>query len=167
MPTPTYVAIAKQVLTGTQASVTFSAIPSTYTDLLLVASARSSNNGNVFGQLIIAPNNGSFSFTEVYGSGSAATPWRSTNGSGYGAAGSTATANTFGNHEIYIPNYAGSTYKPLGNTGVGETNATAAFMSINAGLYSSTTAISSLVITIDAGSIASGSRFDLYGIKNS
>ena len=38
----TYTLIAHTELTGTQASVTFSSIPATFTDLLLVGSARTS-----------------------------------------------------------------------------------------------------------------------------
>lgn len=163
----TYFAIAKNVLTSNQSSVTFSSIPQTYTDLLLLASARSSTNGQIFGSIFLSPNSGLTRFTEIYGSGTALVSWSDLSHSGYGAAGSTSTSNIFGNHEIYIANYSNTSIRKfISSTGVGENNATAAYMSINASSYNFTTAITSLVITIDGGNIASGSRFDLYGIKN-
>jgi hypothetical protein len=54
----------------------------------------------------------------------------------------TATANTFGNTEFYIPNYTSSNYKSFSVDGVTENNATAAF-ALYAGLWSNTAAITS------------------------
>lgn len=48
MPTPTYDLIASNVLTGSVSSVTFSSIPSTYRDLVLVANLTSTiSNGGI------------------------------------------------------------------------------------------------------------------------
>jgi len=175
MPTPTYVAIAKTVLTTTQSSITLNSIPSTYTDLLLVVSARNDSASVGIENIRLRPNNSTslvYSFTIGY---SSPPNGASTNSSGnnniniYGNPGGSTTANTFGNIEIYIPNYTSSTNKPISYTSVGENNdATMTFANvIGAGLWSDTTTISSIVLQSSSGSFVSGSRFDLYGIKNS
>jgi hypothetical protein len=79
----------------------------------------------------------------------------------YVTSGNTSTANTFGNAEIYIPNYAGSTFKPFWVDSVSENNATLSFQRLSANLWSNTAAITS--ITFSSG-IAEHSTFTLYGI---
>lgn len=167
MPTPTYVALDKVVLTATQSSITFTAIDNSYTDLIILCSARatlSSVNLNI-------KLNGSFttdSGTNITGDGSAAA---SSNTIGRSVAGgvtiSSDTANTFASTELYFPNYAGSTYKVISATSARETNATAATIAATAFLYQQTSAISEIQLIPSSGSFVSGSRFDLYGIKNS
>ena len=79
---------------------------------------------------------------------------------------STDTASVFGNAEIYIPNYAGSTAKSLSGDSVTENNATTAYTNLAAGLYTGTSAITSLTLIPDANSFAQYSSFYLYGVKN-
>lgn len=172
MPSPTYVALAKTVLTADQTTITFNSIPSTYTDLLLVASIRTTAPA-VTGNAFLRVNNDATSiYSQTYfrGDGSTAASGRFTTTSfqdASAAVGDTATANTFSNHEYYIPNYAGSTNKVISMTAVGETNAaTGVYIVANAGLYSSTTAVSRLDLIFNTRDAKSGSRFDLYGIKN-
>lgn len=167
MPTPTYVALAKTVLTGTQQTITFSSIPSTYTDLLVLISARITPSTN-YGVCRIRPNGSTTNDTvrELYNQDGIAGSSFDTDFNFY-APGATATSNTFCNVEIYIPNYAGSTNKVLSWTQVSENNSTTSYyMAANAGLWSNTAAITSLDI-FQTTNFASGSRFDLYGIKNS
>jgi hypothetical protein len=171
MPTPTYVAIAKTVLTGTQASVTLSAIPSTYTDLLLVVSARS-DFASAADWITIQFNSQTTGYSNryLYGDGSSVLSSSSTYNivARNTAPGSTATSNTFCNMEVYMPNYTGSTYKVASVSAVSENNnATAAYIYAGAALSSNTAATASIFIDCDNGSFVSGSRFDLYGIKNS
>jgi hypothetical protein len=174
MPTPTYVAIAKTVLSADQTDVTFSAIPSTYTDLLLVISARSSDTGNV-DRLKITVNASATNYSNnyVYANGTTATAGTLSGGNTYiqmwGITANGATANSFGNAEVYLPNYTGSTNKVLSVTGAAENNsATAYYEGITAGLWSNTSAITSITLDPVVGAdFKSGSRFDLYGIKNS
>ena len=82
--------------------------------------------------------------------------------------GSTATSNTFGNSELYIPNYAGSTNKSSSADAVAESNTTTVFAYLNAALWSSTAAITSITLTPDAGgaNFVQYSTATLYGIKN-
>jgi len=169
MPSPTYVAIAKQVLTGTQASVTFSAIPATYTDLMILCSVRTDRASTVdytkirFNGATVDTNLHSI---VLYSDGATVTSTASILVGRVDAANN--TANTFTNMEIYIPNYAGSTTKPVSSTSTSEDNSTTnAYAQITATLFNDTTAISSITLLNTVGSFVSGSRFDLYGIKNS
>ncbi|CAB4222006.1 hypothetical protein UFOVP1649_5 [uncultured Caudovirales phage] len=75
------------------------------------------------------------------------------------------TASTFGNAEFYIPNYAGSNYKSASFDGVGENNATQAWMGLGAGLWSNTAAINQLTLTVAGGTTyLTYSSASLYGI---
>ena len=175
MPTPTYVAIAKTVLTGTTGTVTFSIIPQTYTDLLLVVSARDAGaSANVTSMDIRFAGITSSVYTDTqlyaYNTTPASTRVTSQNTLLQGfVPRDSATANTFGSFELYIPNYTGSTNKLGSMTSVAEANSTTNIqwgISLDAGLMSNTTAVDSISIIFGTGAV-SGSRFDLYGIKNS
>lgn len=174
----TYVALAKSVLTSNQASVTFNSFSSAYTDLIIVYSARGTES-QVNTDIYVTFNGGTsgYSTTMLYISG-ATTPASSRVSSSakiegyYAINANTATSNTFGNGEIYIPNYNGTTQKPVSISSVGENNssATQAMDSVYAGLSNLTSAITSITIsffTTGGTSILSGSSFYLYGIKSS
>jgi hypothetical protein len=156
---------------GGVSSVTFSSIPGTYTDLLLKISARDGRAGlavsdirfNINGSGVGTDISGKY----VYGSGSSAASTTITTGELAFGNGDGATASTFGNAEIYIPNYATSNYKGISSDSVAETNATAGYQLLLAGLYGSTSTISSIAMTPFSGNFAQYSTFYLYGIKNS
>lgn len=172
MPTPTYVALAKTVLTGTQATIEFTAITGTYTDLILLCSPRG-DAANSTRSMTMQFNSSAVSYSDrrVYGTGAAA----ASDSNVYGtdeiyigeAASAGGTTNTFSSVEIYIPNYAGNTNKAISISSVSEQNSTTAYAQAIAGLWSNTAAITSIKFFIQSGNFASGSRFDLYGIKNS
>jgi hypothetical protein len=169
----TYTLISSNVLTTTTASVTFSSIPATYTDLLIKLSLRSNSGsaGGGGGWLRFNSVAGTaYSSTDVRGNGSAAASSRDTSSSlfyfTFSVGGTTATANTFSSGDLYIPSYTVAQNKPIGTAFAYETNATAALIQNYAGLFSNTSAISSLNINCDAGDWVSGSSFYLYGISN-
>lgn len=172
MATPTYVAIAKTVLTGTTTNVTFSSISSTYTDLVLLISARSNNSGIDNTELIFNGDSSTiYSFTRVSGNGATAA---SANLPTQGKAvvgwtdSTTETTNTFTSFEVYIPNYTSTTNKQISSTSAYENNSTTAYITGMANLYRNTSAITNILIQTNSGNgFVSGSRFDLYGIKNS
>jgi hypothetical protein len=160
-------------------SIDFTSIPTTYTDLLIKTSLRDGITGGAQTAQLIYFNsdNGtsSWSYTYLRGSGSAAST-AAGNPGGYAGSytgeydGSTATANTFSNSEIYIPNYTGSQKKSFSVDAVQETNATAAYSHLVAGLWSAaggTAAINAVHITSAAGNFVQYSTAYLYGIKNS
>jgi hypothetical protein len=170
----TYTLISSNVLSSSAASVTFSAIPGTYTDLVLRISGRSDDSANPQGsiRLYINGNTSSvYSFTRLTGNGSTTATY--TSGSGtelyftFGLSTAQSTSNTFGNAEIYIPSYTSSTNKPMSGFQAMETNSSTAFMGVTAGLTRITSAITTIEVTTNAGNFVSGSSFYLYGIKNS
>jgi len=163
----TYQLIASNVLSSAAASVTFSAIPATYTDLVVRCSVRLDGSYSMLGITFNASTT-SRSTTELQGNGAAAASNRWTTLNVRGANDSAYTASTFGSAEFYIPNYAGSVNKCASGFGTQETNATGSLMSANALLWSNTTAISSIQLQNPQGAnFVSGSSFYLYGIKNS
>ena len=173
----TYTLISSNTLSASAASVTFSSIPATYTDLVIRLSARGDDSGTVLSGIYLVFNNDSgstttYSDTILSGSGTAATSSRDSSvglmDTGYTNVGSTATANTFSNAEIYIPSYTVSQSKPMSIFGVEENNATTAYRSVVAGLYRVNTAISTIKLQSKSSTnFVSGSSFYLYGIKNS
>ena len=150
----TYTLISSNVLTGSAASVTFSSIPSTYTDLVLKTSIRMSNGGATDSVLDIELNGSTaanYSNTNLRGDGSTAGSNRYTTTTGfpyvrftYSTNGSATTANTFNNGEVYFPNYAGSANKVISNFSVLENNATASGINAGAGLWQVTSAINQI-----------------------
>ena len=149
------------------ASIDFTSIPSTYTDLCLKISGRSSSHdGTSWAGLAITFNGNAVTGKRLYGVGSGTPASDSTTPFGGAISGDTATASTFGNEEIYIPNYAGSAYKSASIDAATETNATAALLMLNAALWSYTAAINQITVTPAAGSFVQYSTAYLYGVKN-
>ena len=173
-----YEAVAAQVLNSTAASVVFSNIPQTHTDLVLIISARESG-GAAFQRILFSFNDPAQStpinsrYLAAWDVGSlvfgAASANSTTNAvSAYGVCQDlNTTANTFGNLEVLFPNYAStSANKSWSWSGVSESAGTALpVLSAGAGLWSSTSAISKLTIATPAPSgFAANSSFFLYGI---
>jgi hypothetical protein len=172
----TYTLIKGETLASSAASYTFTAIPSTFTDLVLRYSARH-NNAFSISQVLITFNGdtaANYSETVVYGTSTAAASGRQSGMSAidfnYVDADS-ATANTFSSNELYIPNYTISANKPMSWAGVTENNATtnnSAVIVANASLWRNTATISSITLTAAASrNFLTGSSFYLYGISKS
>jgi hypothetical protein len=159
--------IATVTAASAQANLEFTAIPATATDLFLVVSVRSARAGQTDDDCLIEFNGSSanLSARELRGSGSAATSASRTIIPITFMPAATATSNTFANASVYIPNYSGSTNKSLSVDGVGENNATAAFQNITAGLWSSTSAITSILMkSATANNFVAGSTASLYAV---
>jgi hypothetical protein len=168
----TYTLISSNTLSSTTATVTFSAIPSTYTDLILNVSARSSQSGASASGLRIAFNGtNTASNTQLQGDGVSVYTARATGGSLQVIGlinGPTSLATTFSSQEIYIPNYTNTVIKPFSTFAVQENNITEAYTEIFANLQNQTQAITSITASVTAGaSFVSGSSFYLYGISKS
>jgi hypothetical protein len=168
----TYTLIASNTLASSAAAITFSSIPSTYTDLVLRFSARI-DAATLDRELRLIFNSDTttlYSDTVLRGTSATVTTFRDINAT-YTAAGrvpgSTTTSNTFNNVEIYIPRYTVSQNKTASVFSAREDNIASpsnyAFLSSD--LYRSTTAISSIEISPTADNFVSGSSFWLYGIK--
>ena len=150
---------------GGAASMDFTSIPATYTDLTLKVSARNTT-ATLDCYINFNGSNTNLSRRVLYGNGSSATSGSGSDGYVIWLSQSTDTASTFGNAEIYIPNYAGSTNKSFCADSVTENNSTQAYQFFQAGLWSNTAAITQ--VTLYSGStFAQYSTATLYGIKNS
>lgn len=163
---------------GSTGAVDFTSIPSTYTDLCIKWTTRTTNS-NLFGVDFIYFNGSQTSYTParvIEGTGSGRSSY--TQSTDYGAnldsIGNSATANTFSNNEMYIPNYAASNNKSFSIDAVGENNGTTAYSQLIAGLWSSSSAINRITFSTSSTSLTGQpsvfymqySTFYVYGVKN-
>ena len=169
-----YVLLERIELNASAASIVFSNIPqSGYTDLKVVINARSDRAANQ--DTVIYKFNSSassYSYRQLYGgAGGGGIVTGSASGTpAYQVLGvfpaTNNTASTFGNQELYIPNYAGSTNKSTSSDSVAENNAATHFqLDLIAGLWSNTAAITSIQFTTEnAANFVQYSTFSLYGL---
>ena len=166
----TYTLIASSTVgSGGAANIEFTSIPQTYTDLLVLASARSTRNSDTVDDLVIRFNGSTTSYTSkrLYGTGSSVVSDSPTDIRGFAVA-DNSTGSTFSNNQFYIPNYtSNSTYKSVSVDGVNENNATTAYSVLDAGLWSNNSAITSITLLANNGNLMQYSTAYLYGIKNS
>jgi len=151
---------------GGATDITFSSIASTYTDLVVKGSLRGARS-DFYDSLDVEFNGTAGSSRYLYGDGTSAGSATFTTRIRVQLTGSTATANTFANFEMYVPNYASSNYKSTSIDAVGENNATDAYANLSAGLWSSTSAITSIKLYFPTYNMLQYSTAYLYGIKNS
>lgn len=159
---------------GGTTSFTFSSIPQTYTDLCIKISDRGNRSGTFYSNAGLKINNDTsaiydWKWLRDY-SGTVASlsstndidlEWYDPSTSG--------DASTYGNLEIYIPNYTSSNYKSITYDSVVPQNSTNCFIVLSTYLYRSTNAITSLVIygTSNNYTLQQYTTATLYGIKNS
>jgi len=156
----TYEPIATTTLSSAAASVTFSSISGSYTDLVLVSNWTVSTQNNLL-MTFNSDTGSNYSETVLLGDGSSATSSRQTSATsirvGFAGSASSKVINI-----INIQNYSNATtYK----TTVYRWNSEE-YVSARVGLWRNTSAITSIVLTASTGNIASGSTFSLYGIKS-
>jgi hypothetical protein len=148
------------------ATMAFTSIPSGYTDLLFVYSARAAEPTGSFYEVSVTLNGSTTGFTtrQLYGDGATAASSSPTTRQ-VGLIGNvTTTANSFNNNQIYFPNYSGATNKSYSVDAVTENNATTAYANIVAGLWSNTAAINSISIAVTSNNFVQYSTATLYGI---
>lgn len=155
----TYSTIATTTLGSAAASYTFSSIPSTYTDLVLICSIFNSSVANTYLRFN-GDSSSIYSRTRLSGSGSTATSSRATN-TNTGYIDTIATENPQENILVSIQNYSnGQVFK----TYLARANNAGSGVDATVGLWRSTDAITSIAIFTDSGSMSAGSTFTLYGI---
>lgn len=173
----TYTLIGSNTVgSGGAASITFSSIPATYTDLAVKISARS-DSAVYYTPVWMVVNSITSGYTnrfiDVYNNGpTTATDWFGINSKmpAGAATGASDTSSTFSNNEVYIPNYAGSTYKSVSVDGTTENNSSTNnqwYLFLSANLLSNTAAVTGLTFTLNAGSFVQYSSIYLYGISKS
>lgn len=162
----TYESIATTTLGSATATVTFSSIPATYTDLVVVLGIaglsavetpkmyfNGDNSSTLYSTIWISGHN-----TSAYSSGT-------TNQSTFYGIGAYNTGNSTGvsNIIVQIPNYSNTTtFKNM----LARNNSTDLSVDATIGLYRSTSAVSSISFIVHGGNTYStGTVFSLYGIK--
>lgn len=150
---------------GGAATIDFTGIPQTYTDLVVKYSLRNSSTSQ---GALIRFNGSATGYAErsLYGTGSAVAAYSQTASSievNYATI-STQTTSTFANGEMYIPNYTSSKYKSVSIDDVQENNATASYMLLNGALWSDISPINSITLT-SGNSFVQYSTATLYGIR--
>lgn len=162
----TYEPIASTTLGSTTGTITFSSIPSTYTDLRIVLVATSSTSSTTEFRF-----NGSsasiYSYTRLLGTGTAAA-------SGGNSTATTTYINPYGISStqpsmatVDIFSYAGSTNKTALSSSSNDINAAGGYVIRGVHLWQSTAAITSVSLLADTGSgtFNVGTTATLYGIK--
>jgi hypothetical protein len=158
MPT-TYEPIATTTLGSATATVTFTSISGSYTDLVLVMDATATTNFTNTKIVINSDTGTNYSWTNLKGDGSSASSAR----------GST-TANLYlglvntgrGTYRFIFQNYSNSTtYKTILSAGGLAGNR----VEYGVGLWRSTSAITNIQVIQPADTFTAGSTFTLYGIK--
>jgi hypothetical protein len=169
----TFTLIASSTVTaaGGAASIDFTSIPSTYTDLCVLVSVRSAEV-LARSDLRLRFNSSTSGYTgrELRGfdSGSVGS---TTSSAGYfdcaRIPASQSTASTFGNAIIYVPNYTSSNNKSFSVDAVAENNSSSSYyLSLAAGLWSNSAAITAVNIFTNAN-LTQYSTAYLYGIVSS
>ena len=155
MPTSTYVALATTTLSGGETEVTFSSIPATYRDLVLVIAGSSSTASGLEAKI-----NGStsdMSTVYMYGDGSSAASASATGVAVIGQIDSSGGVST--THFLdYSATDKHKTFLTRGSRAAG-------IVIAYANRWAQTTAINSVAMTMQAGSLNSGTVISLYGIE--
>lgn len=157
----TYTPIATVTTTAGQASVSFTSIPGTYTDLILQGAATSSTAYELF-MTYNSDTGTNYSNTYIEGNGTSASSGRSTST----ALMSTAYSNNSNPNPvtIQIQNYSNTTtYKTM----LSRSSAAGASVMAFVGLWRNTAAITSIQLKTSSGgggTFAAGAVFTLYGI---
>jgi hypothetical protein len=161
----TYEPIATQTLGSAAATITFSSIPSTYTDLRLAIVGQYTTGGGNTRITFNSDTASNYSSTRIAGDGTSASSDRLTS--------QTFQRLSFNGNSSTIPNfltvdvfsYAGSTFKTSLIESSEDQNGSGTIIRL-AGLYQSTSAISSVQISLSSSTMAAGTIATLYGIKN-
>jgi hypothetical protein len=156
----TYEAIATQTLGSTTASVTFSSIPGTYTDLFIVCENLKYVTGDDDGYVRFNGDTGNnYSWTQLNGSSSTPTSNRNSNTFGIRSINGMGTVSP-GTTLINVQNYSNATTNKT-TISRHSTNFAGAFV----GLWRNTAAITSVtIVNVGSGGFATGTTFSLYGI---
>jgi len=161
----TYTPLATNTVSGSSTSaVSFTSIPQTYTDLVIVANTSNSVSLESLALTFNGDTGTNYSNTRLYGNGTSAISDRATSAAYIAAL---LNSNTIGNSIIHIMNYANTTtYKTTISRTGDASNRTSAVVGLWRGSTGSATqAITSITITVTGSNYVSGSTFSLYGIK--
>lgn len=157
---------------GGAASIDFTSIPQTYDDLMAIISVRGVNSGGPESYFVYASFNGlttNRTYRRVEATGSSVSTDSGSNYPVAVAGGTGGTVSTFSKGTFYIPAYSLTSANKIYSADWGsEHNSTSNWdVGMIAGLWSVTSAITSISITLSGSNLAQHSTAYLYGIKKS
>ena len=164
--TGTYTLINSSSLGSATASVTFSSIPATYTDLVIVSfAANTGGNGNGIAMQFNSDTASNYSKTYLYGDGTSSVSGRAANQTNMSISNMPiSSTGVFSTGIANIADYSNATtYKTVVSRG-GAAN-TGMLVIAYVGLWRSTAAITTITLFSDTGNLAANSTFKLYGIE--
>lgn len=165
MPTPTYIALANTTLSGTASNVTFSSIPSTYRDLVVVINATQSGTNGYLEMQVNNATGANYNWVSMFGR---------SNG-GYSSAAVNQTAVQPSSHSqgtqpfntiIHLMDYSATDKHKVGliRHNQYDNSLTSELVRADVFRWANTAAVSSITILGRTQTFASGSNFALYGI---
>lgn len=159
----TYEPIATTTLGSAQATITFSSIPATYTDLRLILVATGSSAGSQVKMQFNSDTATNYSQTYVYGDGATAASTRDTT-KAFNWIDVVGLSTTIPHHyDINIFSYTGSTNKTC-LTATQEDNNGSGYVTRFVNLWRNTAAITRIDLTSTTGNLAIGTTATLFGI---
>lgn len=161
----TYEPIATTTLTGSTATVTFSSIPSTYTDLVIVANVIQAAGNNSLRYRFNNDSGTNYSATSLLGNGTAASSARESSiTSAYVVTSASTSLETV--YILHVMNYSNTS---TNKTSIGRGNRASAEVDATVTLWRNTSAINRIDFamggTFPTNNMTTGSTFTIYGIK--
>ena len=161
----TYEAIATTTLGSASSNVSFTSIPGTYTDLIIVIAIAGVSAQETPNMYFNGDNSALYSTTQIIGNGTTASSNSTINTTYFYGIGSKNAGQTTGvsNIIVQVPNYSNNSYN---KTIISRNNSTSTEINAIVGLYRSNSAVSSINFTVQGGNTySSGTLVSLYGIK--
>jgi hypothetical protein len=160
--TATYEKIATTTLSSTSNDVTFSSVPATYTDIVVICNTSITSGSADLWFNFNSDTGSNYSITFISGTGSTIQSARNTNATKMSVTNYGYLETTIGTYIVNIQNYSNTTtYKST----LARVNTTSNGLAAGVGLWRSTAAISTIKISPSTQNFATGSTFTLYGIK--
>lgn len=163
MATNTYVVLDKITLSTAASTITFSSIPQTYTDLVIVFNGTAAT-ATYTGLQFNGDTGSNYSYTQVHGNGTSALSGRSSNATELYTSSSNTVTTTPSVMIVNIQNYANTT---TNKTALIRNSNSAVEAAAAVGMWRNTAAITSVTIKTPGTNFAVGSTFSLYGIAAS
>lgn len=168
----TYTLISSTTLSTATNSVTFSSIPSAYSDLVLRMSVRGDGN-SLSSRMRFNGSTAGYAVNDMIGLGSGGVVYEgyinnteidTTRG---GQANTNYAANAFSSIDVYIPSYTASNgTKPVNVISSTENATLTNYIDVMAAQWANSAAISTILVYPSTGNFVANSSFRLYGIKN-
>lgn len=157
----TYEPIATTTLASAAASITFGSIPNTYTDLRVVMDGSTGGSAYTLQAQFNSDTGTNYSRTVLRGDGASATSVRATSATSIGI-------GQFGSYRALISfdvmSYTSGNYKTVLGQSAEDSNGSG-MVYRTVGLWRSTAAVTSVVLTPSGGDFNAGTTATLYGIK--